>query len=49
VSLTKTRAAQIDDPEVLEGLISKVITAQQAKQVRRYLQGDEKGEQDQPH
>jgi predicted transposase YdaD len=47
VSLTKTRAAQIDDPEVLEGLISKVSTAQQAKQVRRYLQGDEKG--DYPH
>jgi flagellar biosynthesis/type III secretory pathway protein FliH len=46
VSLAKTRAAQIDDPKVLEDLMSKVSTAQHAKEVRRYLQPPEEG---QPH
>jgi predicted transposase YdaD len=48
VSLAKTQAAQIDDPDVLDGLISKVSTAQHAKEVRRYLQPHEEGELGQP-
>src|SRR5947208_9745220 len=43
VSLAKTQAAQINDPEALDDLIVKISTTSKAQKARRFLLGEEEG------
>jgi flagellar biosynthesis/type III secretory pathway protein FliH len=49
VSLVTTRAAQIDDPGALEDLVVKISTASKAQEARRFLLGEDEGQQSQRH
>jgi flagellar biosynthesis/type III secretory pathway protein FliH len=49
VSLAKTQVAQIDDPDALDDLIVKLSTTSKAQEARRFLLGEEEGQQSQRH
>lgn len=49
LSRATTRAAQIDDPGALEDLIVKLSTTSKAQEARRFLLGEEDGQQSKRH